>query len=50
MENVRKYSVTKLVITKKKKKLFSMRTKLSYKKFFTENLLAREMKKNANFN
>ena len=49
MENVRKYSVTKLVITKKKK-LFSMRTKLSYTKFFTENLLAREMKKNANFN
>ena len=40
MENVRKYSVIKLVTIKK-----SIRTKLSYTKFFTENLLAREMKK-----
>ena len=43
MENVRKHRDIKLV--RKKKKLFSIRTKLSYYKLFTENLLAIEIKK-----
>ena len=46
MENGRRYKDIKLVATEKEKKLFSIRTKLSYNTdFFTENLLATEMKK-----
>ena len=46
MENVRKYRDIKLVTTiKEKKKLFSIRTKISYYKDFREDLLVIEMKK-----
>ena len=46
-ENMRKHRDTKLATTKKlcKKKLFSVRTKLWYKKIFSENFLDIEMKK-----
>ena len=43
MENVRKYRDLKSY-NRKKKKLFGVRTKLSYCKVVTENLLAIEMK------
>ena len=48
MENVRKlrkHIDIKLLVAKAKKELFGMRTKLSYKFFFSENLLAIEKKK-----
>ena len=44
MQNVRKYRDLKLEATKEKK-LFSIRTNFPTTKFFTENLLAIEMKK-----
>ena len=40
MENVRKQRDIKLITNRHEKKLFSIRTRLSYPKFFTETLLA----------
>ena len=45
MENKRTHKDIKLVTTEKKNKLFGARTKESYYKVYTENLLAIEIKK-----
>ena len=45
MKNVRKYRKIRFVTLNKKKKLFNIGTKLSYKKCFPENLLVFEMNK-----
>ena len=46
MESVRKDRDIKLVITKKKKELFSIRTKLSYYKSFQRKFISNRNEKN----
>ena len=46
MENVRKHRDIKLVTTKRRRNFLVSEPNYHTKKFFTENLLATEMKKN----
>ena len=50
MENVRKYRDIKPVTTEKRRNYLVSESNYHTAKFFTENLLAIEMKKNSNFN
>ena len=50
MENVRKYRDIKPVTTEKRRNYLVSEPNYHTAKFFTENLLAIEMKKNSNFN
>ena len=45
MENVRKNRNIKLVTTERRKKLFSVRTKLSYYKNFHRKFISKKMRK-----
>ena len=50
MENIRKYRGIKLVITERKRNYLVSESNYHTTKFFTENLLAIEMKKNSSIN
>ena len=50
MENMRKYRDVKRVTTEERRNDLVIRTKLSCNKFFSENLLAVEMKKKTKTN
>ena len=50
MENVRKYRDIKICLSRKKKKLFGVKTKLSYYKFFHRKFISNRNNNNNNNN